>query len=280
MYVFMNEYYSKEYDIIAISGVYYYMIEMMQFLKDKYNIQNIKEFIDPQTETNRNIVHSRYTYSFDTINTLNLSNIDILFLSMNSLLTILSKDVLYYNVLYNIPKICLLNADGILELLYNECKKSLKIYSRYNKIKTKIYLLHEYGFENDFYQKCGLKIISIVRGLYFKYFKKMDIKYIKYFMFTRLHDTIYTHTEKDLQKAHQYCLEQNIEYTTEHCINPASQYKGLIYFRYHDYMPRLPYEFWYYNKDVRLVQISDGLQKRMKQYGQNIFDWNLDEVMK
>ena len=45
-------------------------------------------------------------------------------------------------------------------------------------------------------------------------------------------------------------------------------------------MPRLPYEFWYYNKDVRLVQISDGLQKRMKQYGQNIFDWNLDEVMK
>jgi len=275
MYVFMNEYYKHK---TSISGVQYYMIEMMQFLKDKYNIQNIKELINPLTETNRNIVHSRYTYNFDTILELNVK-VDKLFVSMNSLLYLLQSNMYQY-ILDNVKQIYLLNADGILELFKHNIKQDNTLMKKYKKISKKMCLLHEPGFENDFYKKCNLKVIPIVRGLYFKYFKKFINVSDKYFMFTVLHKTIYTHTKEDLQKAQKYCLEQNIEYTTEHCINPASQYKGLIYFRYHDYMPRLPYEFWYYNKDVRLVQISDGLQKRMKQYGQNIFDWNLDEVMK
>lgn len=274
MFVFMNEYYTK---LTSISGVQYYMIEMLQFLKDKYHIQNIKELVNSLTETNRNIVRSRYTHTFDMIETLDMK-VEKLFVSMNSLLYLLQSD-LYQCVLNNVKQIYLLNADGILELFQLYIKQDNTLMKKYKKISKKIFLLHEIGFENDFSKKCHLHIIPIIRGLYFKYFKNSCNIFDKYFMFDVLHKTIYTHTEKDLQKAHQYCLEQNIEYTTEHCINPASQYKGLIYFRYHDYMPRLPYEFWYYNKDVRLVQISDGLQKRMKQYGQNIFDWNLDEVL-
>ncbi len=278
MYVFMNEYYNDNVGLNGISGVQYYMIEMMQFLKDKYNIQNIKELVNPLTETNRNIVHSRYTHTFDMIETLDME-VEKLFVSMNSLLYLLQSNMYQY-ILNNVKQIYLLNANGILELFRLYIKQDRTLMTRYKQISKKIFLLHEIGFENDFIQKGNLKIVPIIRGLYFKYFKYSYNMCDNYFMFITEHSTVQSYTEKDLQKAHQYSLEQNIEYTTEHCINPASQYKGLIYFRYHDYMPRLPYEFWYYNKDVRLVQISDGLQKRMKQYGQNIFDWNLDEVMK
>ena len=269
----MNEYYT---DITSISGVQYYMIEMMQFLKDKYNIQNIKELVNPLTETNRNIVHSRYTYTFDMIETLD-THVDKLFVSMNSLLYLLQSSL--YQLLYNVDKIYLLNANSILEL-FKICIQHDKILIRnYKQISKKIFLLHEYGFENDFYQKCNLKIIPIVRGLYFKYFKNIDYNsYDKYFMFTTEHNTVQSYTKENLEKAQDYCLEQNIEYSTDYCINPASTYKGLIYFRYHDYMPSLPYEFWYYNKDVRLIQVSDGLQKRLAKYGERIFNWDLLEV--
>ena len=91
--------------------------------------------------------------------------------------------------------------------------------------------------------------------------------------------TVQVHTQEDIYKAQLFCHEHNIVYTSKYSTNPAQKYKGLIYFRYHDYMPRLPYEFWYYNKDVKLLKISDGLQKRMDQYGKNTFDWDLSNVL-
>ena len=274
MIVFMNEYYTKP---TSISGVPYYMMEMMQFLKDKHNIHNIKELVNPLTETNRNIVHSRYTYTFDTITSIDI-HIDKLFVSMNSLVYLLQSK-LYDSILHNVDKIYLLNADGILELLKNTIVSSnVPVLSRYKHIAKKMYLLHEPGFENDFYVRANLKTIPIIRGLYFNNFKEYNIHTDMHFMFTVQHNTIYTHTEEDIQKAQTYCIENNITYTTAHTINPAQEYKGLIYFRYHDYMPRLPYEFWYYNKDVKLLKVSDGLQKRMDKYNTYTFDWNLDGV--
>lgn len=274
MIVFMNEYYTKP---TSISGVPYYMMEMMQFLKDKHNIHNIKELVNPLTETNRNIVHSRYTYTFDTITSID-AHVDKLFVSMNSLLYLLQSK-LYDSVLHNVDKIYLLNANGILELLKNTIVSSnTPVLSRYKHITKKMYLLHEPGFENDFYIQSNLKTIPIIRGLYFNNFKEYDIHTDMYFMFIVNHITTISHTEEDMQKAQTYCIENNITYTTAHTINPAQEYKGLIYFRYHDYMPRLPYEFWYYNKDVKLLKVSDGLQKRMDKYNTYTFDWNLDGV--
>lgn len=43
--------------------------------------------------------------------------------------------------------------------------------------------------------------------------------------------------------------------------NPANTYKGTVYIRHNDYMPRLPYEFWHYNKPVIFLAISDGIEK-------------------
>lgn len=274
MIVFMNEYYTK---VTSISGVPYYMIEMMQFLKDKHNIQDIKELVNPLTDTNRKIVHDRYTYTFDTITSLDGIYVDKLFVSMNSLLYLLQSNM-YDSILHNVDKIYLLNADGILELLKNTIFSNMLLLYKYKCIAKKLYLLHEYGFENDFYNQSNLKVIPIIRGLYFNNFKSYDIDTNAYFMFTVQHNTIYTHTEEDTKQAQVYCVENNISYTTTHSINPALEYTGLIYFRYHDYMPRLPYEFWYYNKDVRLVKVSDGLQKRLDKYGKRIFDWDLTEV--
>jgi hypothetical protein len=155
-------------------------------------------------------------------------HIDKLFVSMNSLLYLLQSK-LYDSVLHNVDKIYLLNADGILELLKNTIVSSnTPVLSRYKHIIKKMYLLHEPGFENDFYIQSNLKTIPIIRGLYFNNFKEYDIYIDMHFMFTVQHNTIYTHTKEDIQKAQAYCIENNITYTTVHAINPAQEYKGLL----------------------------------------------------
>lgn len=274
MIIFMNEYYDRPY---KISGVPYYIIELMQFLKDEYNISNIYELINVETKCNKEIVHSRYAYNFPEIIYADLfeQDIEALFVSMNSLIYFLSID--HNNLINRIPKIYLLNADGIFTLFKNYIMMDWKLCLKYKRIVNKIYLLHELGFENDFYFKSGLKIAPIVRGLYFNNFKITNIiSENKYFMFTVKHSTITTHSDDDVLYAKKYCISNSLQYDEFYVNNPAEIYKGLIYFRFHDYMPRLPYEFWYYNKEVKILKLSDGLEKRLGRYGKSIYPWKLD----
>ena len=142
-------------------------------------------------------------------------------------------------------------------------------------------LLSEQGFETPFIEISKLPIIPIIRGLYFDNFKTLPSNNNVYFFHDIKHPSINVYDKYSYDRAIQYLDDLQLEYKCSgESINPSAEYEGLIYFRFHDYMPRLPYEFWYYNKEVILLEISDGLKKRMVVHGKKPFDWDLSLLMK
>lgn len=276
MHILFLNYYPN--NATEVNGVIFYMIEMMQYIRDTYNI-DIVELLDiNMEEATRFSVYSRYDKTGRFITTDKITEpVQHMFMSFNSLEYLLKNVWLFHDVVKHVKKIYLLNADGT-HRIWQRCIKS-NVFGL-KKLHGKISLLTENGFENEFLESnANLSVIPIVRGLHFDHFEpKKQSQNNAYFLHTIQHGNIVTHTQQDLDLAYRYCKENDIEYSEEYVPNPANTYKGLIYFRPHDYMPRLPYEFWYYNKPVILLKTSDGLQKRIAQYGTNTYNWDLNRL--
>lgn len=278
-YLLMNLYPD---DFKHINGVLFYMLEMCQFLKDKHNIKNIYELF-LGSENTRNMVNSRYKYTFPSISLAEAKKDEcIIFISANALFGSLTKNEFaefYKNK--NVKFIYILNADGVDVLFKRAIMKCPMILVHYNELKSKLFLLSEIGFENPFNKMSKLPIISIIRGVYFDNFKTISSNNNVFFFHDIKHPSINVYDQNTYDRAIRYINDHGLNFERSgSSLNPSSEYKGLIYFRFHDYMPRLPYEFWYYDKEVVLIEVSDGLKKRMDIYGKKTFEWNLDLLMK
>lgn len=257
-----------------INGVIFYMIEMGMCLKKEYGV-DIFEYVLPEQQITYDLIMKRYTYKLNNIKQI-ITNKYNLFVSIETIAYLLHSK--QQNILLKAKKIFLLNANAIDKVMFQD--KTKKIINFIIQHRHNIFLLTENGFENNMNKAKLLKNIYIIRGLYFKYFQNNNIKNNnKYFMHTCFRNTLNSHDVNDIEMAKQYSIKNNLQICEDYLINPAYACEGLLYFRYHDYMPRLPYEFWYYNKDVKLLKISDGLQKRIDKYGYDLFDWDLLNVI-
>lgn len=236
-----------------LCGNVFYLEEIAQYLQTKFdNVYVINSSI-----IDRNCLLSRYTkltpevYSFEKDDCVICSYYAI------------DELIKYINNLTKIFVICsadthlMLKSRYMLKLLFN------------NK---KFYLCYQPGFETEALNLNTFKnrILSIVRGFYFENYVSKHSKYInneKYLIYSNKLNNInkYKYYTKDTyKKCIEYCIGNNIKYDEIDdkfiSYNPAAEYMGLLYIRFKDYMPRLPYEFWYYNKPVIFLDISDGLK--------------------
>ena len=152
--------------------------------------------------------------------------------------TILYGDIVISTV--HALKYIINNIDKIYKVFIMNSANAYKIFINYNItnnniFKSKIYLLHEYPFTNKM-EKIGIfkKVLSIKRGFYFDRYIKSSKSNNKFLIYSNKFD----------YKIYNY----------------DSMISGLLYIRFKDFMPRLPYEFWYENKPVVFFDISDGIK--------------------
>lgn len=156
------------------------------------------------------------------------------------------------------------NLDSFLRKCFIE---SLELMDR---IRKKSYLLLEPGFETKTlsFSIFNDRVIPIRRGFYFKYYTPPKLPQTQdWFLYSNDYITYEKETHVSNRKviiAKNYCKQNNIPYVHDkyESANPGNYYSGMLYTRFMDYMPRLPYEFWHYKKPVVLCDISDGLAKR------------------
>lgn len=233
-----------------LCGNIFYLEEIAQYLQTKFdNVYVINNSI-----IDRSCLLSRYTkltpevYSFEKDDYVICS-----YYAIDDLIK-------YVDNLAKIFVICSADTHLILKSRY-----VLKLLAN-NK---KIYLCYQHGFETEAL-KLGIfknKTLTIVRGFYFENYVNECINNEKYLIYSNKLDNInkYKYYTKDAyKKCIDYCINNNIKHDEIDnnfiSYNPASEYVGLLYIRFKDYMPRLPYEFWYYNKPVVFLDISDGLK--------------------
>lgn len=139
-----------------------------------------------------------------------------------------------------------------------------------DSIRKKSYLLLEPGFETRTINFSIFKdrVIPIHRGFYFKHYSShQDPQTPNWYLYSNDYITQEKETHVSNRKviiAKNYCKQHSIPYVHDQyeSSNPGNYYSGMLYTRFMDYMPRLPYEFWYYKKPVVLCDISDGLYRR------------------
>ena len=233
-----------------LCGNIFYLEEIAQYLQTKFdNVYVINNSI-----IDRSCLVSRYTKL--TPETYSFEKDDYVICSYYAI-----DDLIKY--IDNLAKIFIIcSADTHLML---KSRYILKLLAN-NK---KIYLCYQHGFETEALNLSIFKnrTLSIVRGFYFENYVNKCINNEKYLIYSNKLNNInkYKYYTKDnYKKCIDYCMSNNIEYNEVDnnfiSYNPASEYVGLLYIRFKDYMPRLPYEFWYYNKPVIFLDISDGLK--------------------
>jgi hypothetical protein len=242
----------QPHSFMHINGNMFYLEELAQCLQQQYKCTVYVYNISKIDRTN---LYERYTYI--TQETLTIDNNDVLLADFSGLDSLLTTDP---TVLDRVSYCLIMNSATthikIKHILGNHLN------TIYNN-RTKFYLLVEKGYETTTETFCLFrnKILYYTRGFYFNnYVPFNNINTIWY-----LHNDLTTGAihNVSIQYIQQICEQQGITYVEKaQSYNPAKEYAGLLYMRKKDYMPRLPYEFWYYDKPVMFFDLSDGLLRK------------------
>lgn len=230
-----------------IDGNFFYLEEIAQYIFDTIN-KNI--FILNNSSINRKDLYERYNFIINE--TKEINNKDIIICSMHSIPFVL-ENINKIDKIFIVESANTVNINTYFKqsILFNMFKYRNKFYllsqKEFSKINTSLF------FEN--------RIINIIRGFYFKYYKISNKQSNEWLLYNNITDTdIQDNSTINITK--EYCVKNNITYINSSDIvnlNPANYYYGLLYVRKKDFMPRIPYEFWFYNKPVIFFDISSGL---------------------
>lgn len=240
-----------------LSGNVFYLEELAQYLEQEKNL-DVYVYNICQTQ-NRNKLLERYSYI--TKETNHIQKNDIIYTTFNGMIEIFRKQP---NIIELASKIVIISNASIMEKIKDNIKEFvLHCMEHSHKFYLLIDPLYYNGSERlKIFQN---RIIHYQRGFYFKNYvetKQSNSKYLLYYTKVDIYDI-----QPYMDKIEQYCQKNNIEYLFGdddifQSYHVANIYAGLFYTRKKDYTPRLPYEFWYYNKPVVFFDRSDGLLKR------------------
>ena len=241
------------YNYNRINGNFFYNEEISQYFSDN----GYTCLILNHSGIDRNSLKERYLFFNDECSELTANDCLV---------------IPYYGVRFALQNVDLLSK--ILVISSSNISQIFDVLSNSERIeflrnKKKFALLYQKNFEPDknIIDKFGA-CIDIQRGFYFKHYVAKD-KFAsnKYLLYTsncnQMNRYFYHHREVE-KICREYCNDNKIKYdiidSKFNTMNPANFYDGLLYVRYKDYMPRLPYEFWFYDKPVIFFDISDGIK--------------------
>jgi len=279
---------TRFYSIRGVSGMCFYPLEMMQALYDTLHIPT-EEYIIPQEKNIRQLYfNNKYTFLFPEMTSIEKN--DIFFTTVNLFTYLLENNP---SVLINAKVIYIINAFKTFEVLKKWFKKNQHALLLLSKLFSKIFLLSEEGFENSLLNVRWFhnEVINIKRGIYTNYWKQhANTRVDSYYVYRRYDIGEMEHSET-WPKAKQWLVDNHKRYLTGRFSTPEHVCSGFVYLRYVDYMPRLPFEFWFYDKPVILFDISDGLKKKVTTQDlplrqpfvlnkSHFPKWNLDALIK
>lgn len=251
---------TRFYSIKGVSGMCFYPLEMMQCLKDMLDIETVEFVLPEEMHIHDLYFNNKYTALFPITNTIRKS--DVLFLTINLFVYLMETNP---NILFDVKAIYIINAYRSLEVLIKRFFENQQNLVRMSRLIDKIFLLHEPGFENGlidihWFHK---EVVNIKRGIYTKYWRpdkdtKIDSMYVY-----RRYDIGEMEKPDTWFKARMWMEETKKRYVFGRFQTPERVCSEFLYLRYIDYMPRLPFEFWFYEKPVTLFDISDGLKKKL-----------------
>lgn len=241
---------------IPLRGTYFYVEELAQYWYD--HVCTGVEVCLTRSGIN---VSSRYMWTAPRYNS-NESWCDVLIL--NWVHNIREVDINLFRSAKYVFFVNSANLDAFMEQSYN---LSLDVI---NLVRNKSYLLLEPGFETKTINFAIFRdrILPIRRGFYFKHYSPgKPLQTENWFLYSNdymTQDKEIHVNNRSVIIAKNYCKQHKLPYVQDlyESANPGNHYAGLLYTRFRDYMPRLPYEFWFYGKPVVLCDISDGLYRR------------------
>jgi len=244
----------------SVNGNIYYLEELAQYLELEEHMDTVYVYNISDNFNRKKYYSDRYTFINKEIR--KLKSNDVLITDTNALEKLFIKEPTFINDI----KYC---------FIMNDSKTHLEIINIYtdnfsiiNNNIEKFYLLVERKFETDSLQHLLFKnrIIYFTRGFYFnQYVSKTNHYDDNWFVYDILNGTAYINdtTYKEIAK---FCRINHYATVIKRSkfYHIANSHMGLFYIKHKDYMPRLPYEFWYYKKPVVFFDRSDGLLKRFR----------------
>lgn len=235
----------------GINGNTFYLEEFAQYIFDKF-ADNV--FVYNLSALDREKLYDRYDFIVKSTNTINTGDIII---SSFHILNNLDNEMIN-----KVDKIFIMESANTFDMV--NCIKHAKIFNAI-KNRKKFYLLTQPEFTKVINSAIFEdRIININRGFYFNHYihSNNNDNVDNWLLYTN--DTAnYIYKKDIICDTIKYCNANKLKYIDSKKIvnnyNPANTYKGLLYLRQKDFMPRLPYEFWFYNKPVIFFDISDGL---------------------
>jgi len=241
---------SYHYDLQKLSGVQFHIQELGLYLREEYHI-DVKEFVLPSCITNRFSVTAPKYRSILPITT-NVSK--VILTEMNALYAMIRHQS--YKPLIDTKKVFLLASDSmnrIYDMIVATSNNARILY----EILSKTTVITDRQVSHTL-QMLDLPQVLVDRGIYYASWKKSNNCLSNLWFYYKRADRL-----GGLEKS-ELVVPEYIKFTTERRARPEFVYAGLVYNRYHDYMPRLPFEFWYNGKSVYLADISDGLQRMLR----------------
>lgn len=239
-----------------ITGNFFYLEEIAQYVMDI----GLSVVVLNHSGVNRNNLLDRYARN--ALEMCCFEKDDVVITSHQGIAFLLKN-------IDKIDKIFIINSANT-HLLYTNNTLNSKHVSKLLQNKNKFYLCYQSNFETESinFELFRDRTIKIKRGFYFNNYitrqpNTNNSAYLLYSNYPGNAIDIYSDTMA-ITAAKDYCCHSNIEYDVIDGnfsnYNPAATYSGLLYVRKKDYMPRLPYEFWHYNKPVIFFDVSDGIR--------------------
>lgn len=247
-------------EIFPINGTLFYLEELGQYIYDNIS-RDVHVF--NTSHINRESLLERYDFIVDEVK--NIKKGDIVICSCFNLKYLMA----YLGI---IKKLFIMNSASSFSFMTTDRFIANPEYLRpCIKYANKFYLLVEekYKTGTEKFFLFNNRTIDITRGFYFNHYKDkvvndMNDTWLLYAGGTTpssIYNDITVNEALSYFKEENISVSMNTDYKT---FNPAAIFAGLIYVRFKDYMPRLPYEFWHYNKPVIFFDISEGMLKRFQ----------------
>lgn len=238
-----------------ITGNFFYLEEIAQYIMDI----DLNVAVLNHSNIDRNNLSARYTKNAPGTSCFEKGDVVI---TSHQGIAFLLKNI------DKIDRIFIINSANT-HLLYTNNTLNSRYVSKLLCNKNKFYLCYQSNFESESinFELFRNRTVKIKRGFYFSnYICQQDAYNNRYLLYSNYPGSaidIYSNSIV-IDEAKDYCQHNDIEYDIIENMfsnyNPAATYSGLLYVRKKDYMPRLPYEFWHYNKPVIFFDISDGIR--------------------
>lgn len=242
---------SNHYDLQKLSGVQFHLQELGLFLLENYEL-DVKEYILHKCIINRfSVTAPKYK-----------TMLPITSIPSNTILTEMNA---IYAMIRDHEQHTLLVAKKIFLLASDSMDKMCEMISAMpdgshilHQILDKSTIITDRNVPHTL-QSYSLPEVLVDRGIYASSWKKKEGEEntSRLWFYYKRPDML-----GGLERS-EFLVPEDMKYTSKRIACPEFIYKGLIYNRYHDYIPRLPFEFWNNNKPVYFTDISDGLYRML-----------------